>query len=970
MNMLIAVKLITVVLFAAFYFSAAECSAQKATYQQQAQQLCDEAYTLLFLQGKDSLALLKYQQVKANYFNKPAVDSNLVDACFGMGVIYQIRRNFTQAIKQYKESITYQQKITPEKDSSNFYPYVLIAENFIHLNYYDSAYTYYRNAEHLLIRYPNIPQAQRFYNGMGNLYYLLGNYTQSTNYYEKVLKNLNPDGKSFQQLNENDAYRYIMYSNNIATAYRKLGLYQPAIQNIKGLIRYGILPNLLYQNIAVTYLQYNQLDSAITYLQKIITDKTKGASLDIIGEQIDLYNNWGTVYLKTKNFNKALFNFDKAQQISIANYGFKNDGLAIAFAGKGQVYEKLRNYPLALQHYQSALQALHFTFNNANVYQNPPDFNGTVSSLLLFEVLKNKAGTFRQFYNQTRKTSDLEASLQTYELAFQLADRIRKSYDSDEAKLFFNRTVAPTYEEAIATAFHLFEQTQQKSYLETAFALAEGSKAAVLAESLRKLEIKNISGISPRLRQQEADLKRNNVALQVKLVEDTVSNFRREMYRDRLRENEIKLAKIDKEFENNKQYYQLKYDTQPVKVSPIQEKLSKQTAIVEYFIGKNNLYVFVITSQSFEAKQLNSTKAFRKNWAILHKAFYQPEPTFGLPESQAAHQLYQQLIAPVAASLTGKQRLVIIPDKELGYVPFEALISDTNTNHYLIQDKIISYAYSGKLLPTGSTNKLVNQEALVLAMAPFGAKNHDTKTARRAGMFASLDASADEVNQIGNQVFIGPDATKALFERLASKSDIIHLATHASVNNQETLQSFIAFYPSDSLNNYRLYISEIYDLNLSKLKLIVLSACETGNGQLVQGEGIMSLARAFRYAGCPSTVTTLWPAEDKATAYITTRLHAYLKAGKPKDEAVQLAKLDCLKNQTNPQFQSPVYWANLIFIGDEAPIYQTTNYAIVVWIAGSMLVVFSVLWLFYKRGIIQKSTTKNSDTPPSLIPLT
>ncbi len=109
----------------------------------------------------------------------------------------------------------------------------------------------------------------------------------------------------------------------------------------------------------------------------------------------------------------------------------------------------------------------------------------------------------------------------------------------------------------------------------------------------------------------------------------------------------------------------------------------------------------------------------------------------------------------------------------------------------------------------------------------------------------------------------------------------------------------------------------------------------------------MSLARAFAYAGCPSIVTTLWQAEDKATAFITTRLHHYLKQGKPKDEAVRLAKLDYLASVTSSRRQSPVYWANFIFIGDEAPVYpDNSNF---IWGLGAVVAGVLTGWLLYQR---------------------
>jgi CHAT domain-containing protein len=129
------------------------------------------------------------------------------------------------------------------------------------------------------------------------------------------------------------------------------------------------------------------------------------------------------------------------------------------------------------------------------------------------------------------------------------------------------------------------------------------------------------------------------------------------------------------------------------------------------------------------------------------------------------------------------------------------------------------------------------------------------------------------------------------------------------------MRSYIAFYPGN--NDYKLYAQEIYDLNLDSLQLIILSACETGSGQLVKGEGLMSLSRAFTYAGCPNIITSLWKAEDKSTAFITGRLHHYLEKKYTKDEALQQAKLDFLHNPAiDPRLKAPNYWAHLIFIGN------------------------------------------------------
>ena len=185
-----------------------------------------------------------------------------------------------------------------------------------------------------------------------------------------------------------------------------------------------------------------------------------------------------------------------------------------------------------------------------------------------------------------------------------------------------------------------------------------------------------------------------------------------------------------------------------------------------------------------------------------------------------------------------------------------------------------------------------------------------------------LAYSADEIKDLDGERFLDGDATKENFLSRSNKFPIIHLATHAKVNDNKPSQSYISFTNNniDSTTG-KLYAQEIYDLSLDSTKLVILSACETGTGQLIHGEGMMSLSRAFTYAGCPNIVTSLWKAEDKTTAFITKRFHHYLNDNKSIDQALQLAKIDLLNShEIDERLKSPNYWAHIIFIGEYEPL--------------------------------------------------
>ncbi len=191
--------------------------------------------------------------------------------------------------------------------------------------------------------------------------------------------------------------------------------------------------------------------------------------------------------------------------------------------------------------------------------------------------------------------------------------------------------------------------------------------------------------------------------------------------------------------------------------------------------------------------------------------------------------------------------------------------------------------------------------------------------------FPRLAASRDEIAGLPGAQYIDTSATKSNFLKAANLYPVIHLATHAISSLTSAAGSFIAFYPEKARSDENnLYLEELYGLNLGATRLVIISACETGQGELAGKEGVISLSRAFAYAGCASTINSLWKADDKATAYILKRLYVYLKKGYTKAKALQQAKLDYLSGDAINK--SPSYWAHLVLMGDESALYVSTGW--------------------------------------------
>ncbi len=299
-----------------------------------------------------------------------------------------------------------------------------------------------------------------------------------------------------------------------------------------------------------------------------------------------------------------------------------------------------------------------------------------------------------------------------------------------------------------------------------------------------------------------------------------------------------------------------------------------------------------------------------------------------------AHRLYEKLLAPIADSLPGQ--LIIVPDGVLGYLPFEVLLTAPTAtptrwqeHPYLLKKHPISYAFSATML-----REMTVQPHLHEPTVPFYgfAPRYDGDSTLLSALFAGADLRKDltPLPHTGEEVykaaklmdgkyFTGRDASEATFRAKASEARILHLATHGQANDRAGDYCFLVFADQqDSAENEILYARDIYNLQLNA-ELVTLSACETGLGELQGGEGIISLARAFAYAGAKSIVTSLWSVSDAKTKDLMIDFYKNLRKGMLKDDALRQAKLDFLKRNRG-QAAHPFYWAGFVGIGNMGKI--------------------------------------------------
>jgi CHAT domain-containing protein len=325
--------------------------------------------------------------------------------------------------------------------------------------------------------------------------------------------------------------------------------------------------------------------------------------------------------------------------------------------------------------------------------------------------------------------------------------------------------------------------------------------------------------------------------------------------------------------------------------------------------------------------------------------------------------IYKIIFEPVRKYLIS-DKLLISPDNVLSYIPFETLpvrqVSDEkilyNEIPYLINDFRISYTYSATFLAESlKKNKSLTNSLVAFAPVYTGSINVDSLFgSRQAGTsvlhdlpFARMEAEF-VTDLTGGKLFINNGAKESVFKSEAGKYDIVHLAMHTILNDQYPMYSKMLFYQEkDSVEDGNLNTYEVYGVPL-KAKMVILSACNTGTGILHSGEGILSLARGFVYAGSQSVIMSMWEIEDRSGTEIVESFYRYLKKGATKSNALRKARIDYLKNADMLR-SHPYFWSSLVVYGNNNPIYFSGKLALIIGVIFLLMCAMLIMNYFRSR---------------------
>lgn len=821
-------------------------------------------------------ALRKFQRLYPLLPSNSRFDSLRFYTAFKVGELQHYFENFSEAVHFYNTALAVK-KQGRFADSVFFKPYLYAGIIYYTQNKFDSALQYFTIAESIQKKYNNaLPEGERLYNIVGVLYYERGNYRQARNYFQKAIEVLRPDNEAYDNL-------YVNYHINLAQILLKLEEYNEANTIYQKLLPLHIMTREIYHNLGSLNLSLGAAEKALFFFRKVGPGYNKA---------IRLYNSMGDAFFSEQQYDSATTYYNKALQ-TYQSLGKNSDpiGYGLTLKSLGRSAVRFGRYNDALQLYQEAIQQFYPSFTSPDIHRNPVQFSGVFSYINLFQALVAKADAWHFVYTQTDSLAAAKEELATYQSAFRLIAYVEGTYESDEARLFLSKIRSTLHVKPIAIAYELYRRTKNKGFLEDLYLFDQQNKATALVLS-RQLSEELGRSHSPLL-QKEQELKSAITLSSIRAAQVTDS-AQLVALNQGIRDKEIQLSKVQDEV--NRQT--AGKETSIPSIAILQkELLDKKTAMVSYHLSDSLLTILTIRQDSVGCVQRRLPDHFAEDFSSYLRYLKDPDMTQVQPSSNG---LFSLLFDGVP--LQGIKELILIPDDVLNYLPFESL--KNRAGHFLVEDMAVQYQYSSALL---KKEKNTLEHAAVLSFAPFS---------RQADQgFSQLPHSREEVTGLQGQQFFDTAATKARFLQQCGSYKLVHLATHAVVNSEKDNLSYIAFSPRTG--DHLLYAQEIYNLPLQHTQLVILSACETGSGQLVKGEGVMSLSRAFRYAGCANVVTTLWKAHDFSTAYLTTRIHHHLDEGLSISQAVQWAKKDYLGDRSvHPRLKHPFYWSHLVFIGN------------------------------------------------------
>lgn len=755
---------------------------------------------------------------------------------------------------------------------------------------------------------------------------------------------------------------------NIGLYHLKLKEYSKALNcysdamDISRNIQNEEVESLCLKNISLILMQLGLYERALDYLQAAYDlDQRLGNTVFLSQNMNNLgeaFRKQGLIFSNKADFYKALDYFTEALDSAKRNGDEKTELRALNNIGNIQV--DLENYETALNYLRSTLQ----------VAEKTQDSEALVKILTNMGICSLKMGNYeeaqRYFQNGLERGDRIGAGKILWELLFYLGqcyengkdykqalasyrnsieaiDHIRSLILSDFYKVRFGKDKFKVYETLVSLLYGLNKNDVMLEGAKEIFSIIEKAKARAFLETLAELKSDFRSRLNLPLKKKESEISSRISSILQEMSQGGLSRTRTAELQNALRLSEDEYLRLISRMRTEAPEVADLVSPLPVQIEQVQDWLpDEKTAILEYFLGDSRSFLFSMTKKEFAIFPLPAKNEIENSINAYAKLLSDP-PKGKWRGLLAARRLSQDLLSSALNTLPESiERLIIIPDGLLYYLPFETLAfsskNSTSGENYLISKYVISYAPScSSLLFLKERKKKDRYPKTLLAFGnPVYPSDVPSSGKRKISLaqimketyegqgfdFASLAQSKREVKEISRlfakndrDIYVEKDASEEMVKKVHLENyQIIHFACHGFMDERMPFRSALVLSSGeDEKEDGFLQVREISNLHLAA-ELVVLSACQTGRGSMERGEGILGLTRIFFYSGARSVVSALWEIGDKASAEFMRQFYYHLSLKEDKANALRLAKLSMLKSK----YSHPFYWAAFILHGESS----------------------------------------------------
>jgi len=587
------------------------------------------------------------------------------------------------------------------------------------------------------------------------------------------------------------------------------------------------------------------------------------------------------------------------------------DTQALAEHTTGTVYARLNDPIAALRHYRRALP----------LWKNLARVDGEEQTRYVMAKAERKQG-------------HLEEALRDVQEAIRLSDDVRSHVVTDEQRSSLFATTANYYELNIDLLMQLAKVRPGDGYQAQAFEASERGRARSLLDLLAEAHTDILQGVDPKLLADEKRIKQSlatDEALRLKLTRSAETQQGQQELEKEIADLSASYEHLQAQIRAQSPAYASLTQPRPLTTKEIQsELLDPDTVLLEYALGEERSYLWIISNTSVDAYPLPPRQRIAEAARRLRDRILSRDPY-----SEEAAQLSRILLAPAAGEL--KRRIVIIADGELqAAIPFAVLPEPGSDQPLLVRHEIVSEPSASALaiLRRNTAGRSDPPKKLAMIADPVFELEDERLTADSSRpadartthapfpRLKNTGVEASEILRLGQATeelaLIGLDANKntVLAARLGDFR-ILHFATHGLINTEHPALSGLALSVYDKerrpIDGF-LSLNDVYNLHLP-VKLVVLSACESAQGEIFRGEGVMGLTRGFMYAGAKTLVVSLWNVDDASTAKLMRAFYQPLLAGPGFNPAASLRTAQLLMLH-DERWKDPYYWAAFTVQGD------------------------------------------------------